>query len=91
MIRASAVALVVALLGLMRGVAALGVGNIEVESGLNEPLLAQIELRAVQSGDIEQMTVSLGTAEQFARAGIERPFHLATLRFEYRPFIYFQF
>ena len=61
---------------------ALGLGNAEVKSALNEPLSAKIALRAVQSGDLDRMLVALGTAEQFALAGIDRPFGLSALIFK---------
>ena len=67
---------------LAEGVAALGLGNIEVRSALNEPLDARVPLRSVQGGDIAGMSVALGSPEQFARAGIERPFVLTALKFE---------
>ena len=78
------VAMVLALAGatLSQAALALGLGAIAIDSALNEPLRARITLRALQSGDVDEMTISLGTAEQFARAGVERPFHLSSLRFE---------
>jgi pilus assembly protein FimV len=60
---------------------ALGLGEIDVRSSLNEPLDAHIPLEAVQDGDLDGMRVSLGTTAQFQRAGIERPFTLSALRF----------
>ena len=53
------------------GAHALGLGEIEVRSALNEPLDATIPLQAVQAGDLENLQVSLGSQEQFDRAGIE--------------------
>ncbi|MCP5151539.1 MAG: hypothetical protein H6982_12315 [Chromatiales bacterium] len=64
------------------GVAALGLGPIEVSSALNEPLQARIALRSLQPGDVTGMAVTLGTADQFARAGVERPFLLSSLKFD---------
>ncbi|RKZ37816.1 MAG: hypothetical protein DRQ37_01010, partial [Gammaproteobacteria bacterium] len=67
---------------LVPGVAlALGLGNIELSSALNEPLKARIPLRGLQTGDVDGMRVILGTSEQFRRAGLERPFLLSQLRF----------
>ena len=76
-------ALMVSLLLLAPGVATpLGLGNVEVSSALNEPLDAGIPLSGLQTGDTDGMRVSLGSAEQFKRAGIDRPFLLSLLRFE---------
>jgi len=63
------------------GAWALGLGNIEVSSTLNEPLQARIDLSALQSGDLDSMQVQLASAEQFRRAGIDRPFELSKLQF----------
>jgi pilus assembly protein FimV len=64
------------------GAWALGLGNIEVNSTLNEPLRARIDLSSLQGGDLEGMQVQLASAEQFKRAGIQRPFQLSKLKFE---------
>jgi pilus assembly protein FimV len=64
---------------------ALGLGQIEANSALNEPLQARIDLRALQDGDLDGMQVRLGTSEQFKRAGIPRPFVLSKLKFETVP------
>ncbi|NIU80052.1 MAG: peptigoglycan-binding protein LysM, partial [Gammaproteobacteria bacterium] len=63
------------------GAWALGLGNIEVNSTLNEPLRARIALSALQSGDLDGMQVQLASPEQFKRAGINRPFVLSKLKF----------
>ncbi|MDX1434891.1 MAG: hypothetical protein R3286_20790, partial [Gammaproteobacteria bacterium] len=69
------------LLFIPAGAWALGLGNIEVSSTLNEPLQARIDLNALHSGDLDSMQVQLASAEQFRRAGIERPFQLSKLKF----------
>ena len=79
--RSWAVALSAFLLLAPTGAWALGLGNIEVNSTLNEPLRARIELKSLQPGDLEGMQVQLGDAEQFRRAGIQRPFQLSKLKF----------
>ncbi len=61
---------------------ALGLGDIQLFSALNQPLDARIPLRALQSGDLDSLKVTLGSDAQFERAGLERPFHLARLRFK---------
>ena len=60
---------------------ALGVGNIELFSRLNEPLRARIGLQRVGANELEELRVRLGTDQQFQRAGIERLFVLTKLRF----------
>ncbi len=61
---------------------ALGLGDIQLFSALNQPLDAKIPLRALQSGDLDSLKVTLGDDAQFERAGLERPFHLSRLRFK---------
>lgn len=61
---------------------ALGLGGIESRSTLNQPLSARIPLHAVQPDELDSIRVNLASAEAFARAGVERPFHLSKLRFE---------
>jgi pilus assembly protein FimV len=77
-----AAALSVLLLFASAGAWALGLGNIEVNSTLNEPLRARISLSALQVGDLDGMQVQLASAEQFKRAGIQRPFQLSKIRFK---------
>jgi pilus assembly protein FimV len=50
---------------------AVELGDLVLESNLSEPLDATIELQDVAGLDPAQISVSLGTAEQFAGAGIE--------------------
>ena len=59
----------------------LGLGEIDLQSHLNEPLLARIPVRSL--GDIEDASVRVAMAsrEQFERAGIARPFILSSVRF----------
>ncbi|MDH3315873.1 MAG: hypothetical protein OER43_08930 [Gammaproteobacteria bacterium] len=61
---------------------ALGLGNVEVSTTLNEPLRAEIPVTGIKPGEVELIDVRLGTNEQFRRAGIERPFHLTQLKFK---------
>lgn len=60
---------------------ALGLGDITVHSALNQPLNAEIAL--VDPGALSdgELSVSLATADEFARAGVERVFFLNDLRF----------
>jgi pilus assembly protein FimV len=52
---------------------ALGLGQIQVKSGLNEPLVAEIPILSAAPGEIEELEVRLASPEAFARVGLERP------------------
>ncbi|RON12579.1 FimV/HubP family polar landmark protein [Pseudomonas frederiksbergensis] len=60
---------------------ALGLGEITQHSALNQPFNADIAL--VDAGGLEEgeLSVSLATADEFSRAGIERVFFLNNLKF----------
>lgn len=60
---------------------ALGLGDLHLQSALNQPLAATIELRDVAGIGPGDIRASLASAEAFERAGIERPFFLTDLRF----------
>lgn len=61
---------------------ALGLGSIETESALNEPLEARIPLQSADVEEIETLNATLASPEAFDRAGLERPFMLSRLEFE---------
>jgi pilus assembly protein FimV len=50
---------------------ALGLGAIEVRSGLNEPLVAEIPLNEAFPGEAAEVKVALAKAEDFARVGLD--------------------
>jgi len=60
---------------------ALGLGTLEVQSYLDEPLRAAIELRSVSDQPLQSITVQLAPRSDFANAGIERTAQLSSLRF----------
>ena len=60
---------------------ALGLGDIEVKSFLNQPLNAEIQVISARPGEIDDLLVSLASREAFTRAGLERPRHLSDLKF----------
>jgi pilus assembly protein FimV len=60
---------------------ALGLGEISLHSSLNQPLNADITLTDAAGLDEGDISVSLGTPEEFARAGLDRSFFLTDLRF----------
>ncbi len=61
---------------------ALGLGEIEVNSYLNQPLKAEIEVVAARPGEIDDLLVSLASRDAFRKAGLERPSDLSKLRFQ---------
>ena len=62
---------------------ALGLGAIEVKSGLNQPLVAEIPILSAGPGELEELEVRLASPEAFARVGLERPVGLtANLQME---------
>lgn len=61
---------------------ALGLGNITMNSALNQPLDAEIELLSVQGGDLDGLAVRLGSEEDFQRVGADRVFFLTEIQFE---------
>jgi pilus assembly protein FimV len=81
MMRKLAYTMAVIAIALPMDAAALGLGNIEVRSKLNEPLKADIDLLSVSPSEIEDIRVQLAAPEDFERAGVERPYLLSRLRF----------
>lgn len=63
------------------GAFGLGLGDIEMQSALNQPMDAEIPLTSVRPGELDGMIVQLASAEAFARAGIDRSQALTDLRF----------
>lgn len=60
---------------------ALGLGDVRLDSALNQPLDAIIELHGAEDLGLTDIVVSLADAETFSRVGIERPYFLSDLRF----------
>jgi pilus assembly protein FimV len=60
---------------------ALGLGDIESSSHLNQPLHARIELLAANAADANQIQVRLASPDVFNRVGVARPDFLSSLRF----------
>lgn len=61
---------------------ALGLGGIQVDSALNEPLDAKVRLISVEQMAVDDIRVKLAGPEVFRRAGVERPYLLSKLRFK---------
>lgn len=61
---------------------ALGLGQLQVKSGLNQPLVAEIPIISASAAELEQLDIRLASPEAFARVGLERPSELtANLQF----------
>jgi len=60
----------------------LGLGEIEVDSVLNQPLSAQINLISARADELEEMRVELAPANVFDRVGVPRPYFLTQLKFK---------
>ena len=60
---------------------AIGLGDIQLESALNEPLRAEISLLSATPEELSNLTVTLASAETFDRYGIDRPFYLQGIEF----------
>src|SRR3984957_12439298 len=61
---------------------ALGLGEIHLNSALNEPLNAEIDLIAASADELTALRATLASREAFTRYGIDRPPFLATLNFK---------
>lgn len=61
---------------------ALGLGEIEAKSRLNQPLSAQIQISSSTPAELDSLVVVLASNEDFERAGIERREFLSNLKFE---------
>lgn len=59
----------------------LGLGDIEVNTFLNQPLRAEIKLFSVRANEVADVRVKLAPAEAFDRAGVGRPYVLNQLDF----------
>jgi pilus assembly protein FimV len=62
-------------------VPAIGLGDITINSGLNQPLEAEIELLEVGDLTESEMRIALAPADVFMRAGVDRTSFLDDLRF----------
>lgn len=60
---------------------ALGLGEITLHSALNQPLKADIALVDVAGVEEGELSISLATADEFSRAGVDRVLFLNDLKF----------
>nr|WP_298117658.1 FimV/HubP family polar landmark protein [uncultured Pseudomonas sp.] len=60
---------------------ALGLGEVTLQSALNQPLVAEIELLEVRDLASNEVLPSLASPEEFNKAGVDRQFFLTDLKF----------
>lgn len=61
---------------------AMGLGQLEVKSGLNQPLVAEIPIISATPSELDKFDVRLASPDAFARVGLDRPGELtANLEF----------
>jgi pilus assembly protein FimV len=60
---------------------AFGLGDIRMNSALNEPLRAEIELLSAAPDELDNLTIALASADTFERYGLDRPFYLQDIQF----------
>jgi pilus assembly protein FimV len=63
----------------------LGLGDIRLNSYLNQPMSAEIALAVSSPAELETLRVQLAPPEAFQRAGLDRPEYFDDLRFQVRP------
>ena len=61
---------------------ALGLGNIKLNSALNQRFNAEIGLMSLAKGEIHDVKVTMASDEAYKRSGIDRTFLLTTLKFK---------
>lgn len=81
MIRKLSLAVAVATALSPLGALALGLGEIHPQSALNQTFKADIDLLSVTQEELQDVRVSLASHEAFKKAGMDRPFHLSSLKF----------
>ncbi|MCU1716012.1 FimV/HubP family polar landmark protein [Pseudomonas sp. 5P_3.1_Bac2] len=60
---------------------ALGLGEVTLQSALNQPLVAEIELLEVRDLASSEVLPSLASPEAFSKAGVDRQYFLTDLKF----------
>jgi len=61
---------------------ALGLGEIRLNSALNAPLRAEIELLSAAPEELDNLAVAMASQETFERYGLDRPHYLQDVHFE---------
>lgn len=60
---------------------AIGLGDIRLDSALNQPLRAEISLLSATPEEVAALKVDMASAATFTRYGIDRPFYLQDIEF----------
>ncbi len=60
---------------------ALGIGDVQVNSSLNQPLHAEIGVHSATKKDIESLRINIASKEAFNKAGLVRSHYLTKLKF----------
>jgi len=63
---------------------AFGLGNLDLNSALNEPFDARIQLLSPTADELDSLKINLADSQAFARAKVDRPFILSKLKFDLR-------
>src|ERR1700722_10544343 len=61
---------------------ALGLGDIHVDSGLNEPLAAEIDIRGATATELTDLQAAVANRETFLHYGADRPGFLSSATFK---------
>jgi pilus assembly protein FimV len=61
---------------------ALGLGDIRLQSALNEPLRAEIVLLSATPDELGNLKIVMASAETFERYGLDRPVYLQDIQFQ---------
>jgi pilus assembly protein FimV len=80
MVKKQTIVVLVAFLSLISSAFGLGLGDIKVNSNLNDPLDAEIQLIQLQGLTSSEILPTLASSDDFKRAGIERTFFLANIQ-----------
>jgi pilus assembly protein FimV len=81
MFRKLAIAAAMLCLSATSRVFAIGLGNIEIQSTLNDPLNAVIEITSASKQELDELKVVLAPRESFEKMGISRPVILDDFKF----------
>ena len=76
-------ALAMAMLGALTSgnAVALGLGDIELKSALNQPLNAEVALLSATDAELQELKVVMGSPRAFEKAGVDRPLFLSKIKF----------
>ena len=81
MLKKSAVAAALFFITVSSNVLALGLGAIDMQSALNQPINAVIDLTSASATDLSQIKVSIASQQAHERAGLSRARILSDFRF----------